>query len=255
MQYVKLEKLDDVNAVLVTISREKALNALNTEVLTDIGNAFVEIEKNNTVSSVILTGEGNKSFVAGADIAQMKDLSKEEAEEFSEKGQRVFRKIDNFHIPVIAAINGFALGGGLELALACDIRIASENASFAFPETGLGITPGFGGTQRLMRTISIGKAKEMIFSGERIGSDEAVKVGLVNDVTSSADLIEHARHISKRIARNSSHAIEAAKRDMNEGINVDIDKGLDIEAVAFGDCFETIDQKNRMEAFVNKSKH
>lgn len=254
MQYVKIEKLEDVNAVLVTVSREKALNALNNDVLKDIESAFNEVEKNYNVSSVILTGEGKKSFVAGADIAHMKDLNKAEAEEFSRYGSEVFRKIEQFHIPVIGAVNGYALGGGLELALACDFRVASENAMFAFPEVGLGIIPGFGGTQRLMRTISVGKAKEMIFSCERIDAVKALEVGLVNSVVPVEGLIDHAKMIAKRIAKNSVEAVETAKKAMNKGIDESMDEGLNTETTFFPDCFETDEQRNRMEAFVNKSK-
>ncbi|MFV0364168.1 MAG: enoyl-CoA hydratase-related protein [Suipraeoptans sp.] len=254
MQYVKIEKLDDVNAALVTISREKALNALNNDVLKDIDTAFDEVEKSYDVSSVIITGEGDKSFVAGADIAHMRDLNKKDAQEFSRFGSEVFSRIENFPIPVIAAINGYALGGGLELAIACDFRIASENALFACPEVGLGIIPGFGGTQRLMRVISVGKAKEMIYSGERIDASKAKEIGLVNAKVTSAELIEYTKTIAKRIAKNSLNAVKIAKKAMNDGAGRPIVEGISIETMIYPNCYETKDQVERMTAFVNKSK-
>lgn len=254
MEFVEIKKLEECQAVVVTVTREKALNALNQSVLKDLDKAFDEIKELSDVRSVILTGAGKKSFVAGADIDFMKDMAKEKAWDFSDFGSKVFRKIETFPLPVIGAVNGYALGGGLELALSCDFRVASENALFAFPEPGLGIIPGWGGTQRLMRSIPVGKAKEMIYSCERIDAAKALELGLVNSVVPVDQLLDHAAGIAKRIAKNAPQAVANAKKSMNQGINVSIEAGLEIETSLFPDTFETEEQVGRMDAFLNKSK-
>lgn len=238
---------------ILTVNREKALNALNTDVLKDLDAALDAVDVAQ-VRCLILTGAGEKSFVAGADIAQMKDLTCKEAEEFGKYGNEVFLKLENFPIPVIAAVNGFALGGGCELAMSCDIRIASENAVFGQPETGLGITPGFGGTQRLARIIGTGKAKELIYTCSKLKADQACAVGLVNAVYPQAELMEQAMKLAGKIARNAPIAVRASKKAINEGIQTDMATAVGIEAKLFGSCFETKDQKNGMTAFVEKRK-
>ena len=190
-EYIKYSEEDQIS--LITISRPKALNALNSQVLDELSQALDAIDTSK-ISALIITGEGEKSFVAGADISEMSSLSKKEAEEFSKKGNDVFRKIETFEIPVIAAINGYALGGGCELSLSCDIRISSDNAIFGQPEVGLGITPGFGGTQRLSRTVGIGMAKQMIFTGQNIKADEALRIGLINAIYPQNELINEAKN-------------------------------------------------------------
>lgn len=251
MNYVKYEQKDFIG--VITIDREKALNALNSEVLTELEAVIDSISTENT-RCIVVTGAGQKSFVAGADIGEMSNLSKTEGKAFGEKGNAVFRKLEKLPIPSIAAVNGFALGGGCELSLSCDIRIASENAVFAQPETGLGITPGFGGTQRLARTIGIGKAKEMLYTCCKVKADEALRLGLVNAVYPSDQLMDEAMKLAGKIARNAPIAVRASKIAVNDGMQVDIDAAIAIEAEQFGSCFETQDQKNAMKAFVEKAK-
>lgn len=253
MNFVTVERNEENQVAIVTVTREKALNALNQEVLKELSEAFDQVEKYN-IKSVILTGVGDKSFVAGADIAAMKDMTKEQAKEFSAYGSAVFRRIETFPVPVIGAINGFALGGGLELALACDFRVASENAIFGLPELSLGIIPGFGGTQRLMRTITVGRAKEMLYTSERITADIALKLGLVNSIVPIEALREHALSIAKRIAKNAPDAVASAKKAMNGGIDVKVEEGLEIETILFPDTFGSDEQLGRMETFLNRGK-
>lgn len=238
---------------IVTIDRPKALNALNSEVLSDLEACFDDIDT-NVIRAVVLTGSGDKSFVAGADIGEMSNLSVAEGEAFGKKGNDVFRKIETFPVPVIAAVNGFALGGGCELAMSCDIRICSENAVFGQPEVGLGITPGFGGTQRLARIIGIGMAKQLIFTARNIKAQEALRLGLVNAVYTSEELMVQAKKMADVIAANAPIAVRAAKKAVNDGLQVDIDKAVAIEEKLFGSCFETHDQKEGMGAFMEKRK-
>jgi enoyl-CoA hydratase len=192
--------------------------------------------------------------VAGADIAEMSKLTKEEGEEFSKKGNRVFRRIETFPVPVIAAINGFALGGGCEISMSCDIRICSENAIFGQPEVGLGITPGFGGTQRLARIVGLGMAKQMIFTGQNIKADEALRIGLVNAVYPQNELLNEAKKLANTIAKNGQNAVKNSKKAINEGIQMDIDSALEIEERLFGDCFQSDEQVDRMKQFLEKGK-
>lgn len=238
---------------IMTINRPKALNALNEEVLKDLDAAFDAVDL-ETTRAIIITGAGEKSFVAGADIGAMSKMTKAEGENFGKFGNDIFRKIETFPIPVIAAINGFALGGGNELAMSCDIRICSENAMFGQPEVGLGITPGFGGTQRLGRIIGIGKAKEMIYGGRNIKADEACKIGLVNAVYSLEELMPAAKKLASGIAKNAPIAVRNCKKAMNDGLQVDMDQAIVIEEKLFGNCFETEDQVEGMAAFMEKRK-
>ena len=251
MEFVTYEQ--DGFVGIVTINRPKALNALNSEVLKEIEAAFDAIDLDAT-RAVILTGAGEKSFVAGADIGEMSTLTKEEGEAFGKTGNDVFRKIETFPIPVIAAVNGFALGGGSEISMSCDIRLCSDNAVFGQPEVGLGITPGFGGTQRLARLVGAGKAKEMIYTAFNIKADEAYRIGLVNAVYPQAELMDAAKKMAAKIAKNAPIAVRACKKAINEGLDADMDQAIVIEEKAFGSCFETEDQKAGMEAFLNKTK-
>ena len=238
---------------IITINRPKALNALNSQVLEEL-DATLDAVDQNAVRCLILTGAGEKSFVAGADIGEMSTLTKEEGEAFGKTGNDVFRKIETFPIPVIAAVNGFALGGGCEISMSCDIRLCSDNAVFGQPEVGLGITPGFGGTQRLARLVGAGKAKEMIYTAFNIKADEAYRIGLVNAVYPQAELMDAAKKMAAKIAKNAPIAVRACKKAINEGLDADMDQAIVIEEKAFGSCFETEDQKAGMEAFLNKTK-
>lgn len=251
MSFVRYEQKEQY--AIATIDREKALNALNTQVLEDL-DAMLDAVDLETVRALIITGAGEKSFVAGADISEMSTLTKAEGEAFGLKGNAVFRKLETFPIPVIAAVNGFALGGGCELSMCCDIRLAAENAKFAQPEVGLGITPGFGGTQRLCRLIGVGKAKEMLYTCGQIDAEEALALGLVNAVYPSEELMSAAEKMAKRIAKNAPIAVRATKKAANDGLQTDMDSAIAIEAKLFGSCFETADQKSGMTAFLEKRR-
>jgi len=252
MAFVKYEQKNGY--AILTIDREKALNALNSEVLTELDAAVSAIDL-SAVRALIITGAGQKSFVAGADIGEMSKLTKAEGEAFGKKGNDVFRKIESLPIPVIAAVNGFALGGGCELSLSCDIRLASENARFGQPETGLGITPGFGGTQRLARTIGVGKAKEMLYTCSQVKAPEALSLGLVNAVYPIEELLPAAEKMAAAIAANAPIAVRAAKKAVNDGLQVDIDSAVAIEEKLFGSCFESEDQREGMAAFLERRPH
>ncbi|HHY90298.1 MAG TPA: short-chain-enoyl-CoA hydratase [Clostridiales bacterium] len=249
--FIQVQKEERI--AIVKVNRPEALNALNEMVLKQMDAAIDDLEKDDTVDVVIITGEG-KAFVAGADIVAMKDLNAEQGRLWGNLGQKVFRKIETMSKPVIAAVNGFALGGGCELAMACDIRIASEKAKFGQPEVGLGITPGYSGTQRLPRLVGVAKAKELIFTGEMIAADEAERIGLVNKVVKHEDLLAEAKEMAKKILKNAQKAVRYSKMAINRGIETDIDTGIEIEANLFGLCFATKDQKEGMSAFVEKRK-
>lgn len=251
MKYVTYETQGQVG--IITISRPEALNALNGEVLDDLMEAFENVNT-GAIRCLILTGAGDKSFVAGADIAQMSKLTKAEGTAFGKKGNDLFLMIEKFPIPVIAAVNGFALGGGCEISMSCDFRLASDNAVFGQPETGLGITPGFGGTQRLARLVGAGMAKQMIYTARNIKADEALRIGLVNAVYPQAELMENAMKIAAGIAKNAPIAVRNAKKAINEGLEVKIEDGAAIEEKYFGGCFETHDQVEGMTAFLEKRK-
>jgi enoyl-CoA hydratase len=238
---------------ILTINRPEALNALNLDVLSELEAALEKAEQDNDVYVLLLTGAG-RAFVAGADIAQMKDFVPEQARAFSEFGNGVFYKLETLTKPVIAAVNGFALGGGCELACACDIRIASDRVKFGQPEVGLGILPGFGGTVRLSRIVGAAKAKELIFTARTIDAAEAQRIGLVSDVVPADSLMETALALAKAIAANAQIAVRQAKASINNALQCDTLSGLKFEAQAFALCFSTEDQKDAMNAFVNKSK-
>ena len=260
--------LYEVNGAVgtITINREKALNALNSQVLEEL-DATLDAVDLDTVRCLILTGAGEKSFVAGADIGEMSTLTKAEGEAFGKKGNDVFRKLETFPIPVIAAVNGFALGGGCEISMSCDIRICSDNAVFGQPEVGLGITPGFGGTQRLARLVSPGMAKQLIYTARNIKAAEAYRIGLVNQVVSAEvneagevtvsakdALMAAAMKMASGIAQQAPIAVHNCKKAINDGLQVDMDAAIVIEEKLFGDCFETEDQKAGMGNFLEKDK-
>ena len=238
--------LYEVNGVVgkITINREKALNALNSQVLDELDSTLDAVDL-DVVRCLILTG---------ADSGEMSTLTKAEGEAFGKKGNDVFRKLETFPIPVIAAVNGFALGGGCEISMSCDIRICSENAVFGQPEVGLGITPGFGGTQRLARLVGAGMAKQMIYTARNIKADEALRIGLVNAVYPAEELMAQAEKMAAGIAKNAPIAVRNCKKAINEGLDVDMDKAVVIEEKLFGDCFETEDQKYGMAFFLDKNK-
>ena len=239
------------NIAVAKINRPKALNALNTEVLKELGEVVNDVKVNQDIKVLIITGEG-RAFVAGADIAEMKDMTAEEAKKFSNLGNKVFRGIETLDIPVIAAVNGFALGGGCELAMSCDIRIASEKAKFGQPEVGLGITPGFGGTQRLARLVGNAKAKELIFTADIIRADEAEKIGLVNKLVKPEELEKTSLEMAEKIASKGRTAVKHSKESINKGSETDIETAISIEESLFGLCFSTEDQEEGMAAFLEK---
>ncbi len=251
MEFIKYEVEGAVG--VITIDRPKALNALNSTVLDEL-DATLDAVNLDTVRCLILTGSGEKSFVAGADIGEMSSLTKAEGEAFGKKGNDVFRKLETLPIPVIAAVNGFALGGGCEISMSCDIRICSDNAVFGQPEVGLGITPGFGGTQRLARLVSPGMAKQLIYTARNIKADEALRIGLVNAVYPLAELMPAAKKMAAGIAKNAPIAVRNCKKAINDGLEVGMDEAIVIEEKLFGDCFETEDQKYGMAFFLDKNK-
>ena len=252
MTYIHVNTENHV--ALLTIDRPRALNALNSQVLEELDLAIDALDLSD-VRVLVITGAGEKSFVAGADIGEMSTLTKAEGEAFGKKGNDVFRKLETLPIPVIAAVNGFALGGGNELAMSCDIRICSDNAVFGQPETGLGITPGFGGTQRLARLVSPGMAKQLLYTAKNIKADEALRIGLVNAVYPIAELMPAAMKMAAAIAANAPIAVRACKVAVNVGLEQGMDEALVTEEKLFGSCFETEDQRSGMTAFLNKEKH
>ncbi len=247
---LRLETRDGV--ATLTLDRPKALNALNQETLKELQCCFAGFENDPDLKVVILTGGGEKAFVAGADIAAMQELDAVAAREFARLGHQVFNLIEKLPQPVIAAVNGFALGGGCELAMACDIRLASENARFGQPEVNLGVIPGFGGTLRLARLIGRGRAKELIFSGDTIDAQEAYRIGLVNQIFSQDELLAGAHTMARKIAAKASFAVRMSKEAIDNGLEMDLDRAGRYECELFGMCFATVDQKEGMAAFLEK---
>jgi enoyl-CoA hydratase len=239
------------NIAYITINRPEALNALNKTVLEELYQVFGEIQADENVRVAILTGEG-RSFVAGADIAQMSNLTVAEGRAFGAFGQKVMNFIEEIETPVIAAVNGFALGGGCELAMACDFRIASSKAKFGQPEVGLGITPGFAGTQRLPKLVGKGMAKMLILTADTINADEAYRIGLVEKVVEPEELMPTCEAIAEKIASKAPIAVSMSKTCINKGYHLDLFSGSALEAEAFGGCFGTEDQKEGMKAFLEK---
>lgn len=253
MEYKKLIIQDNGAVRVIKINNPEALNALNTAILKELDAAFTEVAEDNGILAVVLTGEG-RAFVAGADISEMKSKNAIEGEIFGKLGSSVFRKIELLPKPVIAAVNGFALGGGCELAMSCDIRLASAKAKFGQPEVGLGITPGFSGTQRMPRLIGMGKAKELIYTADIIDAAEAYRIGLVNHVYEPEALMEEAMKMAEKIASKAPIAVKNSKEAINRGIQTDMDSAVAIEAYLFGLCFASEDQKEGMTAFFEKRK-
>ncbi len=251
MEFVIFEK--DANVGILTINRPKALNALNNQLMDEMDATLDMVTADAEIRVLIITGVG-KGFIAGADIATMQPLNYEQGKAYGVKGCNLFRKIETLDIPVIAAVNGFALGGGNELMLACDIAIASEKAKFGQPEVGLGITPGFGGTQRLSRIVGIRVAKDLLFSGRVFKAAEAEKMGLVNQVVPPEDLMPTAKAMAQKFAKMAPIAVKYAKKAINEGLQTDIESAIQIENDYFGKCFSTSDQKEGMGAFLEKRK-
>ncbi len=248
--FLKVERNEGIT--VMKISAPKSLNALNSTILKEIDDFIGSLDATTRV--LIVTGDGEKSFVAGADISEMAHLDEPQGFEFGRLGAQVFRRIETLPIPVIAAVNGFALGGGCELAMSCDIRIASNKAKFGQPEVGLGIIPGFSGTYRLPKLIGQGYAKEMIYTGKVIRADEALRIGLVNAVYEPEELMDKAMEMAQMMLKNAPVAISLAKQSINEGYDLDADGAIGLENKLFGKCFATSDQKEGMDAFLNKRK-
>jgi enoyl-CoA hydratase len=248
-QNLKYTKDGDIG--IVTISRPKAMNALNTDLLVELGKVADLAAEDKNLKIIVFTGEG-KAFVAGADIAEMKNFNSEQGREWGELGSTVFNKIEKLKIPSIAAVNGFALGGGCELAMCCDIRIASENAKFGQPEVGLGITPGYSGCVRLPRLVGPAKAKELIYTGDIINAAEAERIGLVNKVVAPDQLMDSAMELARKIASRAQIAVRYSKMAINRGLETDIETAIVFENQVFALCFATEDQKEGMTAFIEK---
>lgn len=248
-QTIRYEKNENIG--IATISRPEALNALNSTVISELEQLISEVEQDKDLRAFILTGEG-RSFVAGADIGEQCPLDLAGGRKWGQRGSALFRRIEKLEIPTIAAVNGFALGGGCEIAMACDIILASEKAKFGQPEVGLGITPGFSGTQRLPRRVGVAKAKELIFSGKMIKADEAKTIGLVNAVYAPEELMNGALEMAKSFTKNAPVAVKYAKACIDRGMQMDIDDGIALENELFAMCFATADQKEGMTAFLEK---
>ena len=251
MAFVTLEQKGSVG--VITMNRPEALNALNDQVLRDLDAVLDQVEENEEILVAVITGAG-RSFVAGADIGQMSTLTAAEGKKFGALGNRVFLKLENLSKPTIAAVNGFALGGGCELSMACDIRVASEKAKFGQPEVGLGITPGFGGTQRLPRIVGTANAMELILTAQTINAARALEIGLVSHVYAPEELMDKAMELANAIAANAQVAVRQSKAAIRRGLQTDMTTGAAYESEAFGLCFATEDQKDAMKAFLNKEK-
>ncbi|MFQ5970404.1 MAG: enoyl-CoA hydratase/isomerase family protein [Nitrososphaerales archaeon] len=249
-RYIEIEKKEDV--AILRINRPEKYNAMNADVIREIGDEMDRLDKDDSVKVVIITGAGEKAFSAGADIEYMSKISALEAEQYAMTGHATLNKIENLSKPVIAAVNGFALGGGCELSLACDLRIASKNAAMGQPEVTIGICPGWGGTQRLMRVVGVARAKDLIYSGRRISADEAFQMGLVNKVVELSQLMDECMNIAKKIAKNSTIAVRLSKTLLNRGIDTDINTGLKLEIYCWSLCFSHPDRAEKMTAFVQK---
>ena len=251
MAFVTLEQNGAVG--VITMNRPEALNALNDQVLRDLDAILDEVENNDDILVAVITGAG-RSFVAGADIGQMSTLTAAEGKKFGVLGNQIFLKLENLSKPTIAAVNGFALGGGCELCMSCDIRVASEKAKFGQPEVGLGITPGFGGTQRLPRIVGAANAMELILTAKNINAAQAKEIGLVSHVYAPEELMDKALELANAIAANAQVAVRQSKAAIRRGLQTDMATGVAYESEAFGLCFATEDQKDAMKAFLNKEK-
>ncbi|MBI3254286.1 MAG: enoyl-CoA hydratase/isomerase family protein [Nitrosopumilales archaeon] len=252
MSLVTTSKSDGI--CIIKINRPEKLNAMNSDVAKEIISIFEKTGTDDSVKVIILTGEGDRAFSAGADIEYMSKISPDESVEYAKLGQLLTATVENVRQPTIAVLNGFALGGGCELAMSCDIRIASDTAKLGQPEVTIGIPPGWGGTQRLLRIVGIAKAKELVYTGKMIKADEAKEIGLVNHVVPLASLMDEAMKMAKTIAENSAIGVQMSKTAINKGRNADLDTGLGVELLAWRNCFTHSDREQRMTAFVNKSK-
>jgi enoyl-CoA hydratase len=250
MEFVRFEKQGYI--ATITIDRPKALNALNYQVIEELGECLDTIEKTKDLRCLIITGAGDKAFIAGADIRELETLTPEKAQDFAMKGQRLFRRLEVLEIPVIAAVNGYALGGGCELAISCDFIYASTNAVFGLPEVKLGLMPGFGGTQRLTRFVGLARAKELMYTAKQIKAEEAKNLGLVNTVTAPENLLEEVRKTAEKMASLAPIAITAMKGAANQGYDLGIDPGLHLERTLFSELFRSKDARTGMKAFLNK---
>ncbi len=254
MRYDNIAVENRENVQILYINRPQVLNALNEKTLLEIEAAVNDFAKDEKLAVMIITGSGERAFVAGADIESQYPLDAEGGRNWAFLGHRVFRLIENIEKPVIAAINGFTLGGGCELAMACDIRLASEKAQLGQPEVTLGITPGYGGTQRLTRLVGTGKAKQLVFTGKKINAQEAYRIGLVDEIYPHEELMEKAVAMARIIASNAPLAVRYAKQQINQSLQINDDIAVVVEAGLFGLCFATKDQKEGMGAFLEKRK-
>lgn len=254
MEFANIILQKDSRIATLFVNRPKALNALNQDTLLDIKAAVENVRDDDDIDVLIITGSGDKSFVAGADISFMQEMNAIQGREFGLLGQGVFSLIESLEKPVIAAINGFCLGGGCELAMACDIRVSSEKGKFGQPEVGLGVTPGFGGTQRLPRIVGPGMAKLILYTGDVIDAGEAYRIGLVDQVVPGKELMDYVTKLAARIASKGQLSVRFCKVAVNDGLQTDIDRALTLEADLFGLCFATEDQKEGMKAFAEKRK-
>lgn len=252
MSLVTTSKSDGI--CIVKINRPEKLNAMNMDVAKELIATFEKTGTDDSIKVIILTGEGDRAFSAGADIEYMSKISPDESVEYAKLGQLLTATVENVRQPTIAALNGFALGGGCELAMSCDIRLAADTAKLGQPEVTIGIPPGWGGTQRLLRIVGIAKAKELVYTGKMIKADEAKEIGLVNHVVPLASLMDEAMKMAKTIAENSAMGVQMSKTAINKGRNADLDTGLGVELLAWRNCFTHSDREQRMTAFVNKSK-
>ncbi|HXV50700.1 MAG TPA: enoyl-CoA hydratase-related protein [Nitrosopumilaceae archaeon] len=249
LQYLRVEKDDQI--ALITINRPEKLNAMNLQVMDEFISVLDDLEKDQS-KVIIITGAGQKAFSAGADIEYMSKIGSTEAEKYALRGHEVLNKIEKIEKPVIAAINGYALGGGCELGLACDIRFASTNAQLGQPEVTIGICPGWGGTQRLLRIIGPSKAKDLIFTGRKIGAQEALDMGLINKIIPIENLLAESKAYAKIISKNSSFAVGVSKMLVNKGMDANLDTGLKLEIYSWSLCFSSKDREERMRTFLEK---
>jgi len=254
MEYKNLLLKIEESIATITFNRPKALNAMNAETMAEFFAAATSCKNDDTVKAIVLTGSGDKAFVAGADISQMQDLSAPEALQFMELGHETLRLLETMSKPSIAAVNGFALGGGTEIAMACDMRFASENAVFGQPEILIGLIPGWGGTQRLPRLVGMGIAKELILGGGQINAQRAYEIGLANKVFPAATLMEETRKFAKKLAFLPAFAVKMAKYSINYGYDLALDNANRLEVECCAQCFSTQDQKEGMKAFLEKRK-
>ncbi|SFU01903.1 enoyl-CoA hydratase-related protein [Halomonas saccharevitans] len=254
MSETLIEVADNAGIVRLTVSRPKALNALNSAVISELAGVLDDLEQRDDLRAVLITGAGEKSFVAGADIAEMRDKTPEQARAFAGQALKTIKRLETLPVPVVALVNGFCLGGGCELALACDWAVASDNAIFGQPEVLLGVIPGFGGTQRLPRRVGPAMAIDLVTTGRKIDANEALRIGLVNRVMPQAELEAYAEELTKQLGGNGPEAVRGAKQAVHDGLDQDLDSALALETSLFALCFAGEEQREGMSAFVEKRK-